>query len=92
MNRYCWKINGTIKIYLPTDIRKEGSAYDLTLAIGILAASEQIAGVAELEDYFILGELSLDGSLQPIRGALPIALEARKRKKKGIILPIQNAR
>ena len=64
----------------------------MTLAIGILAASEQIAGASELEDYFILGELSLDGSLQPIRGALPIALEARKRKKKGIILPVQNAR
>ena len=64
----------------------------MTLAIGILAASEQIAGAAELEDYYIIGELSLDGSLQPIRGALPIALEARKHKKKGLILPIQNAR
>ena len=64
----------------------------MTLAIGILAASEQIAGAAELEDYYIIGELSLDGSLQPIRGALPIALEARKHKKKGVILPIQNAR
>ena len=91
---YNYKIPGR-KIVVnmaPADIRKEGSAYDLTLAIGILAASEQIAGAAELEDYFILGELSLDGSLQPIRGALPIALEARKRKKKGVILPIQNAR
>ena len=64
----------------------------MTLAIGILAASEQIAGATELEDYYIIGELSLDGSLQPIRGALPIALEARKHKKKGVILPIQNAR
>ena len=64
----------------------------MTLAIGILAASEQIAGAAELDDYYIMGELSLDGSLQPIRGALPIALEARKHKKKGVILPIQNAR
>ena len=94
LNVYNYKIPGR-KIVVnmaPADIRKEGSAYDLTLAIGILAASEQIAGAAELEDYFILGELSLDGSLQPIRGALPIALEARKRKKKGIILPIQNAR
>lgn len=76
----------------PADIRKEGSAYDLTLAIGILAASGQIAGGDELDDYYIIGELSLDGSLQPIRGALPIALEARKNKKKGVILPIQNAR
>ena len=94
LNVYNYKIPGR-KIVVnmaPADIRKEGSAYDLTLAIGILAASEQIAGAAELEDYFILGELSLDGSLQPIRGALPIALEARKRKKKGVILPIQNAR
>ena len=94
LNVYNYKIPGR-KIVVnmaPADIRKEGSAYDLTLAIGILAASEQIAGAVELEDYFILGELSLDGSLQPIRGALPIALEARKRKKKGIILPVQNAR
>ena len=50
-----WKINGTINIPLPTDIRKEDSAYDLTLAIGILAASEQIAGASELEDYYIMG-------------------------------------
>ena len=94
LNVYNYRIPGR-KIVVnmaPADIRKEGSAYDLTLAIGILAASEQIAGAAELEDYYILGELSLDGSLQPIRGALPIALEARKRKKKGIILPVQNAR
>ena len=94
LNVYNYRIPGR-KIVVnmaPADIRKEGSAYDLTLAIGILAASEQIAGAAELEDYYILGELSLDGSLQPIRGALPIALEARKHKKKGVILPIQNAR
>ena len=94
LNVYKYKIPGR-KIVVnmaPADIRKEGSAYDLTLAIGILAASEQIAGAAELEDYYIIGELSLDGSLQPIRGALPIALEARKHKKKGVILPIQNAR
>jgi magnesium chelatase family protein len=76
----------------PADIRKEGSAYDLTLAIGILIASEQIQGAEKVEDYYIMGELSLDGTLQPIRGALPVAIEARKRGKKGIILPIQNAR
>ncbi|MCQ2286361.1 MAG: YifB family Mg chelatase-like AAA ATPase [Bacteroidales bacterium] len=76
----------------PADIRKEGSAYDLTLAIGILIASEQIKGAEEVEKYYIAGELSLDGTLQPIRGALPIALEARKRGKKGVILPAQNAR
>jgi magnesium chelatase family protein len=76
----------------PADIRKEGSAYDLTLAVGILLASEQIQGAEKVENYYIMGELSLDGTLQPIRGALPVAIEARKRGKKGIILPIQNAR
>ncbi len=76
----------------PADIRKEGSAYDLTLAVGILIASEQIEGSQIVEDYYLLGELSLDGTLQPIKGALPTAIEARKRGKKGVILPIQNAR
>lgn len=76
----------------PADIKKSGSAFDLTLAIAILAASEQIRGGQRLEDYYIMGELSLDGSLQPIRGALPIALEAKKRGKKALILPVQNAR
>ncbi len=75
----------------PADIRKEGSAYDLNLAIAILIASEQIKGYDQVGDYYIMGELSLDGHLQPIRGALPIAIEARKRKMKGIILPAQNA-
>lgn len=94
LKNYNYKIPGrkVVVNMAPADIRKEGSAYDLTLAIGILAASEQIAGAAELEDYYIMGELSLDGSLQPVRGALPIALEARRHKKKGLILPIQNAR
>ena len=76
----------------PADIRKEGSAYDLTLAIAILAASGQISGGERLKEYYIMGELSLDGTLQPIRGALPIALEARKRGMKALILPEQNAR
>ena len=76
----------------PADIRKEGSAYDLNLAIAILIASEQIKGSETVGDYYIMGELSLDGRLQPIRGVLPIAIEARKRGKKGIILPAQNAR
>jgi magnesium chelatase family protein len=75
----------------PADIRKEGSAYDLTLAIGILAASEQIEAI-KVGDYIIMGELSLDGSLQPIKGALPIAIEAKKSGFKGFILPEQNAR
>ena len=75
----------------PADIRKEGSAYDLPLAVGILAASEQV-DAAQLDDYVIMGELSLDGSLQPIKGALPIAIKAREEGFKGFILPKQNAR
>lgn len=75
----------------PADIRKEGSSYDLPLAIGILAASEQIRP-DKLGDYVIMGELSLDGSLQPIKGVLPITIQARDEGFKGIILPRQNAR
>ncbi len=75
----------------PADIRKEGSAYDLTIAAGILACSGQIPE-EELGDYLIMGEVSLDGALQPIRGALPIAIQARKSGFKGFILPKQNAR
>lgn len=75
----------------PADLRKEGSAYDLTLAIGILAASNQIKS-EKVSDYLIMGELSLDGSLQPIKGALPIAIKAREEGFKGFILPKQNAK
>ncbi|MFC2148034.1 YifB family Mg chelatase-like AAA ATPase [Bacteroidota bacterium] len=75
----------------PADLRKEGSAYDLTLALGILSASGQIFA-EELERYIIMGELSLDGSLQPIKGALPIALKAREEGFKGFILPKVNSR
>lgn len=75
----------------PADIRKEGSAYDLTIAVGILAASEQIVA-DEVSKYIIMGELSLDGSLQPIKGALPIAIQAKKEGFKGFILPKENAR
>ena len=74
----------------PADIRKEGSAYDLPLALGILAASEQISGVG-LEQYVVMGELSLDGGLAPIKGALPMAIQAKADGFKGIILPKQNA-
>ncbi len=73
----------------PADLRKEGSAYDLTLAIGILVASEQIKA-EEVAQYMIMGELSLDGSLQPIRGALPIAIKAKEEGFKGFFLPKQN--
>jgi len=75
----------------PADLRKEGSAYDLTLAIGILAASNQIQAET-IGDYLIMGELSLDGSLQPIRGVLPIAIKAKQEGFKGFILPTQNAK
>lgn len=75
----------------PADIRKEGSAYDLPIAIGILAASEQLKSEL-LERYIIMGELSLDGKLQPIKGALPIAIQAQKDGFEGFILPRQNAR
>ncbi len=75
----------------PADIRKEGSAYDLTIATGILAASNQIPS-EEIGHYLIMGELSLDGEVKPIKGALPIAIQAKKEKFKGFILPLQNAR
>ena len=75
----------------PADLRKEGSAYDLTLAVGILAASNQIKS-DNLDEYIIMGELSLDGSLQPIKGALPIAVKAREEGFKKFILPSQNAK
>lgn len=75
----------------PADLKKEGAAYDLPLAIGILSASSQIL-CAELEKYIIMGELSLDGSIKPFRGVLPIAIEARRRGFKGFILPAHNAR
>lgn len=75
----------------PADIRKEGSAYDLPIAIAILAASGQIES-AEILKYFIMGELSLDGGLQPIKGALPIAIQALSAGFKGFILPWDNAR
>jgi len=75
----------------PADIRKEGSAYDLTIVTGVLAASGQIE-TDNLDKYLIMGELSLDGGLQPIKGALPIAIQARKDGFKGFILPKQNAR
>ncbi len=75
----------------PADLRKEGAAYDLTIAIGILAAAGNMRA-DDLEHYVIMGELSLDGSLRPIKGVLPIAIEARKQKFKGIIVPKENAR
>jgi magnesium chelatase family protein len=81
----------TVVNLAPADIRKEGSSYDLPIALGYLAASGQLEA-PELDKYILMGELSLDGTLRPIKGALPIAIQARKEKFKGIILPKQNAR
>jgi len=75
----------------PADLRKEGSAYDLTLAIGILTASGQIKA-EDVNRFIIMGELSLDGSLQPIKGALSIAIKAKEEGFKGFFLPIQNVK
>lgn len=75
----------------PADIRKEGAAYDLPLAVGIMAASEVIRP-DELSEFVIMGELSLDGSVKPIKGILPIAIQAREEGFKGLIVPHDNAR
>ncbi len=75
----------------PADIRKEGSSYDLPLAMGILTADEKVIR-EEIGSYIMMGELSLDGTLQPVRGVLPIALRAREEKFKGVIVPVKNAR
>lgn len=82
--------NRTIVNLAPADIKKEGSAYDLPIALGILKAAGKI-DAEELDQYVIMGELALDGIVRPIKGALPIAIEARKRKFKGLILPKENA-
>ena len=73
----------------PADIRKQGASYDLPIALAILTASEQLN--APIEEYMIMGELALDGTLRPIKGALPLAIEARKQGLKGFILPKENA-
>lgn len=93
LNNNSYKLPGK-KIIInmaPADIRKEGASYDLTLAIGILAASNQIE-FKNINEYIIMGELSLDGSLQPIKGALPIAIKAREEGYKYLILPKENAK
>jgi len=75
----------------PADIKKEGSSFDLPIAVGILRAGEQVADGRLLQDYILLGELSLDGRVKPVRGALPIAAACREHNKAGIILPKDNA-
>jgi len=74
----------------PADIKKEGSAYDLPMAVGILAA-EGLVEKIRLDDYLLIGELSLDGAVKPVRGALPIAMAAKRESVKGLILPLANA-
>ncbi len=89
-NGYKWPGRKIIVNMAPADLRKEGSAYDLTLAIGVLMDSKQIKTTTQ-QQYIIMGELSLDGGLQPIKGALPIAIQAKAEGFKGLVLPIQNA-
>jgi len=76
----------------PADIRKTGSAFDLAIAIGTLGASEQLKNTEPLDRYIIMGELNLDGAIQPVKGVLPIAITARREGYKGLIVPRQNAR
>jgi magnesium chelatase family protein len=83
--------NKTVVNLAPADIRKEGSAYDLSIALCVLRASSQIM-CDELDQYLIMGELALDGTLRPIKGVLPIAILGRREKFKGFILPSDNAK
>lgn len=91
LNDFKWPRKKVVINMAPADIRKEGSAYDLPLAIGILAASEQL-NPEKVSNYVMMGELSLDGNLQPVKGALPIAIKARQEGFEGFILPKENAR
>lgn len=88
---YKWPKQKIVINMAPADIRKEGSSYDLPLAIAVLAASEQIK-TDKLDKFVIMGELSLDGTLHPVKGVLPIAVNARKEGFEGFIVPKQNAR
>ncbi|HLN74074.1 MAG TPA: magnesium chelatase domain-containing protein, partial [Prolixibacteraceae bacterium] len=90
-NGYKWPKHKVVINMAPADIRKEGSAYDLPLAIGVLAASGQVKS-EKVSRYIMMGELSLDGNLQPVKGALPIAIKARQENFDGFILPKENAR
>ena len=90
-SNYKWPGKKIIINLAPADIRKEGSAYDLPLAIGILAASNQMSD-QRLSGFVIMGELSLDGSLRPIKGVLPIAVKAKEEGFNGLIIPEQNAK
>ena len=89
-NGYFISRQRTIVNLAPADLKKEGAAYDLPMALCVLQSSRQIIA-NDLSEYVIMGELSLDGKLRPIKGALPIAIEARKKGVKGFILPKENA-
>jgi magnesium chelatase family protein len=88
---YHWPGKQVVINMAPADIRKEGSSYDLPLALGILSADEKV-GIEKIDSYVLIGELSLDGTLQPVKGALPIALRAREEGFRGLVLPLKNAR
>ncbi len=88
-NGYKWPGKRIVINMAPADLRKEGASYDLPMAIGVLAASEQMSEHL-LDQYLIMGELSLDGSVKPIKGALPIAINAKEAGFKGVILPVEN--
>src|SRR6478735_6245029 len=83
--------NKTVVNLAPADLRKEGSAYDLPIALCVLHASGQL-NTDKLEQYLIMGELTLDGKLRSIRGVLPMAIQAKRQKVKGVLLPADNAR
>ncbi len=91
-NKYFMPRTKLVVNLAPADIRKTGTAFDLPIAIGTLGATEQIENVEKLSEYVIMGELSLDGEVRHIKGALPIAIQARKEGFKGLILPMANAR
>ena len=91
-NNFIWPRTKLVVNLAPADIKKTGSAFDLPIAIGVLGATGQIEEPERLADYVMMGELSLDGTIQPIKGALPIAIQARKEGFKGLIVPHQNVR
>src|SRR5215213_639049 len=89
---YEMKRTRTVVNLAPADIKKSGTAFDLPIAMGILAATRQIHQPESVEKYVIMGELSLDGEIRPIKGALPIAIQARKEGFRGLIVPNANAK
>ncbi|CAN5524691.1 YifB family Mg chelatase-like AAA ATPase [soil metagenome] len=91
-NGLTWPRTKLVVNLAPADIKKSGSSFDLPIAIGVLGATGQIEMPERLADYVIMGELSLDGTIQSIKGALPIAIQARKEGFKGLIVPLQNVR